>query len=505
MKSGDSLHELVHSLTQGEKKHFSLYAKRHVVKGGNNYKWLFDQLVRQNVYSEKKLRARLGDQLAATRHHLNQLLLDSLTSFHRGKTIESQINNHMERVAILFQKGLIEQSQKYLRKARKLAEEQERFAALQDIIMWERRLHSKSFYKDLEDVKALHQEEAEAAQHVINTGAYFNLYVESFTQLILKGRARNDQGSEALKEILSDPLMSSEDHAKNYTSRVFFHSIHANIHDSKGDDRQNNIHQQKLIELLESNPKLHRTDFNRYITFVDNFCISGIRLGQFDACLVKLEDLDRYYNVLKIERSPSIEARIFTTASMHKLCAYYRQGKFDQGLPLLDKIEAQLETHSRFMLKQRKHDLMYDIFYTHFGNNQFKEALRWLNACIMDEDIAMRPAEISSLKILEIIVHYELGNEELVSFLVRNHYRYLLSKGQLHQSEKLFLEFIRKQQGESGNMDIRPHFENLISELEQLQSKPYEKLFMDPFNVLAWLKAKTSSQSFMKCCVMQQN
>ncbi len=505
MKPQDPLHELVQSLTQGEKKHFSLYAKRHVVGGGNNYKWLFDQLVRQKVYNEKKLKTKLDGQLNATRHHLHQLLLDSLTSFHRGKTIDSQINNYMERVAILFQKGLIEQCRKHLKKARKLAEEQERFPALQDIIMWERRLHSKTFYKELDEIKQLHLEETTAAHNVINTGAYFNLYVESFTQLILKGRARTDEGMKAFNQILNDPLMADEEQATTYTSKVFFHSIHANYCDSIGDDEGNHAHQRQLVELLERKPKIHRMDFNRYITIVDNYCISGIRLGQFDACLTKLEDLDRYYSELKVERSPSLEARIFTTTSMHKLCAYYRQGGFDRGLPLLPEIQSQLDTHARFMLKQRKHDLMYDIFYTYFGNGQFRDALKWLNACITDDDISMRPAEISSLKILEIIVHYELDNEELVSFLVRNHYRYLMSKGQLHSSEKLFLDFIRKQQHEPGKPDMGKHFRNLMSELKELQSQPYERMFMDPFNVIAWLESKTSGRTFRECCATQQN
>ena len=44
MPAPDALFELVQSLTQSEKRHFKIFAKRHVIQNENRYIRLFDIL-----------------------------------------------------------------------------------------------------------------------------------------------------------------------------------------------------------------------------------------------------------------------------------------------------------------------------------------------------------------------------------------------------------------------------------------------------------------------------
>ncbi len=498
----DPLHELIHSMTQGEKRHFSIYSKRHVVGERNTYSILFDAISKQAVYDEKKLLRKFAGQkmtnnFSAAKHQLYQLILEGLRSFHAGKSVDSELRGLLEKVEVLFNKGLIKQCSKLLQKARKTAVEYERYISLLEVILWERRVHSKSMYSDLKAFHALHDEEREALEKIDNAGAMLNLYVSSFTQLVHAGRSRSEEATIAFKALLEDPLLADESKALSYPAKVFYHSVHANYNDSIGNDVVNNKHQQRLIELVEEHPQLLRSDFSRYITFVDNFCISGIRLGRYEECLKKLDRLHAIHQKHKAQQTPAIAARVFSTIAMHRLCAYYRQGKFEEGLKVVPEVEANWETYHRLVLRQRRHDLMFDLFYTYFGCGQFQQALHWLNACMNDKDITIRAAEASLLRLLEIVVHYELGNTDLVSFLVRNTYRFLLNKGQLFDSEALFLKYIRTRLPKVfDRKDLMQVLTDLRNELMQLQENPYEQQFLDPFDMIGWLNSKIEGRRF---------
>ena len=53
--NSDPLHQLIHSLSKGEKRSFKIYASRHVLGDENNYVKLFDAIEKQKEYDEEAL------------------------------------------------------------------------------------------------------------------------------------------------------------------------------------------------------------------------------------------------------------------------------------------------------------------------------------------------------------------------------------------------------------------------------------------------------------------
>ena len=52
----ESLHELIHSMTMSEKRHFKIYASKHVIGGSNDYVQLFDAIAEQVEYNDEFLK-----------------------------------------------------------------------------------------------------------------------------------------------------------------------------------------------------------------------------------------------------------------------------------------------------------------------------------------------------------------------------------------------------------------------------------------------------------------
>src|SRR5687768_5480777 len=100
MKKTSTLHNLIKSLTQNEKRVFKIFATRHVVNDKNNYVKLFESIERLDKYDENKLRNKIKTEpfsryLPAAKNYLYNLILECLDIYHRDSSIDRQISKYI--------------------------------------------------------------------------------------------------------------------------------------------------------------------------------------------------------------------------------------------------------------------------------------------------------------------------------------------------------------------------------------------------------------------------
>jgi hypothetical protein len=69
---------------------------------------------------------------------------------------------------------------------------------------------------------------------------------------------------------------------------------------------------------------------------------------------------------------------------------------------------------------------------------------------------------------MRIIVHYELGNSQMLDYLRTSVYRKLKKREQLHEFERTILEHIKSLEEAIGNMEIRATWLALLKDLERI-------------------------------------
>src|ERR1035437_5648878 len=121
MRPSDHLFDLIRSLNPSEKRHFSLYAHRHIVGEENNYLKLFDAIDKQQEYDEVALKKKFShekfvQQIHVAKNYLYSLILKSLNEYHSADSSNIQLRELLNSAEILFGKGLYKQSSKILRK-----------------------------------------------------------------------------------------------------------------------------------------------------------------------------------------------------------------------------------------------------------------------------------------------------------------------------------------------------------------------------------------------------
>ena len=86
-------------------------------------------------------------------------------------------------------------------------------------------------------------------------------------------------------------------------------------------------------------------------------------------------------------------------------------------------------------LNQHRLGLFYNLAYIHFGAKKYEAALDWINELLNDPDLKTREDIHSFGQILNLFIHYELGNDKLLEYIVKSTYRFLLKRKRLFKVE----------------------------------------------------------------------
>ncbi len=99
------------------------------------------------------------------------------------------------------------------------------------------------------------------------------------------------------------------------------------------------------------------------------------------------------------------------------------------------------------------------------------------------------------VRIMNIAIHHELRNYELISSLVRSTTRFLVKVNRKFKFETSFFKFANKNFQAKYTPDKEPVFQKEIDELIKITEDPFEKKAVEFFDVISWLKTKTENKT----------
>ncbi|MES2621677.1 MAG: hypothetical protein V4615_12575 [Bacteroidota bacterium] len=121
----DELYRLIHSLSSSEKGYFQKYAQRHTTKGTAHLK-LFNAIATQKKFEEASLKKKLKNY-PVVKVHLYEMLTDALLIYNRHTHPHISLLNQMQKIHLLFIKGMYAEAISVIEKARKQSREMELF------------------------------------------------------------------------------------------------------------------------------------------------------------------------------------------------------------------------------------------------------------------------------------------------------------------------------------------------------------------------------------------
>lgn len=501
MKPGTELFELVRSMSPAEKGYFRRYASRHIIGEKNDYIALFDALNNQQEYDEAALRVQYAEEsfvgrLAATKHYLYSLLLESMRAYRAGADATRTVLELLADVEFLWEKGLYRQCRKRLLKARTLAVRSELDTLLPHIIDLEKRQRGYDADTDAEgdgSGDTLYTQSLDALRRVENTAHYKHLNYK-LSRLIDTRGDMVDQLSDATA-IVAHPLLADEGLAIGTRSRISFHQTLWLYHQFVMHDiEQCYTHNLRILEELEANVDFTAERPSLLVTAVCQYLTRCILLGRKDEYESNLYRLDTLPDRLGPRPSERLRVDLLVEGVIVRLLACMAFGEYEAGAAYIASIGNEVRSSAHRIDRDGWLALCFNIAVVCFHGGHYRQALDWLND-VLHFEADVRADTYCAAQLFSLVIHVELGNRQLLEYAVRSVSRYLAKHEQIGWAEAAVLRFLRRLPGLATEEQQLEHFVLLRDELLSAPDDAVSLATVARFDMIGWLNRRIAAMS----------
>lgn len=492
MRKSEELHELVHSLTRSEKRFFKIYCSRHEIGGKNNYVMFFDLIDSIKPYSEEKYEKKVSQadfikHLAAEQNYLYQMIIECLDIYHKESSVDKQITKLTNIARVLANKKLEEQSIKILNKARELAESHHRFALKIPIYELAKRKH---FSQDTITPELL-------AEHYSNLDNTLNRlqrsrnYQKVFDELMLLrrkvGYVMNERVLQEVENIFPNANQPDPISFSSFDEEVFFllskMEYFRLVH--RGD--AGNYYTTRLIKLFEDNAKsLTGIYIDQYIYALNVFIVSHLYKDKEEArtALHKVQHLEEIIG--KRANNTYVQAKRFEVYYTCITDLALKEKQYDDIITEMPDIEKRFKEVGKHMTPSFSLVLQANIASIFFNAGQYKTSLKWCHR-VINEAPRLREDVYYMMRILYLMIHFELNNEIILPSLILATSRYLGKKNKMDQFERVFIDHFKAQLKANSKKERKELFQSLREKIDLIKDNPYESLALQDIDVFGWI------------------
>jgi hypothetical protein len=495
----DPLFELIKSLSKNEKGYIKKLSSFHQKGEKNKYIQLFDAIEKQKEYDEAALYKKLGYSRSSTafpvaKNYLYNFVLDGLTSYH-GSSVKQEMRRQLDRVEVLHRKGLNDQCNRILSKARKTAMRYDLHENLEEVIDWELLLARERELNEitLKRIDKLYAEWFELLARK-KTGMQFR---QASDRLVVttafRGFVRTEKDLEAFDAVFKAVRDFDEAEFSDPYNLFFLYRSQYLYRHVSGELDLMYLYLQKTQKLLWDNEHFFEARPHVFLISIANKIICELSMRKYSEAIRTLE----LYEQL-VKRKKDVGPDVLFHFMTKKFYVFVSVGYFEEAVQVSADVSALIAAHgSQFKL----------IDIIHFHNQalglyltlgDWKKANRHFQLLLQNLG-DMRPDVQAWAHIMGLIIHFEQGDQDLLEYRIKSTYRLLLRRQKMFKVETLILDFIRTKIKSIPSREKQTEaFSQLHDELlAAMASDKYEKSALSNFDLPAWLQSKVTGESFL--------
>lgn len=500
MKPSTELFNLIKSLSKSEKRFFKLSSS--LQSGDKNYLRIFDEIEKQSDYDEEAVKNTFKGEtfvkhFPSEKNHLYKLILKSLRSYHSDHSVSSILRQEIKNIEILYKKALYKECNKFVSRAKKIAIQNEKFYYLFELITWEKTLleeayESGNFDKNLDE---LIHEETEVIEKLRNLAEYHILYSKINYVFRSGGFARNAKEKEIVSEIANNHLIKGKNTALSTRAATICYYIKGLCASTNRDYKDSFQFFGRSKEIMDNNPIVRSDIAKRYVR----------TLGHLLFCYIDDQDYDEARDLITTMRSlrkekgfntVDIDVRIFTASYIGETMLYAKMGEYDKGLEIVDEIIDGISSFGDKINKEQEVVFSYNIAFLYFGAGKYNKALFWINKVLNDNEQTLRQDIYGFSRLTNLVIHYELGNLDLLEYIIKSTFRYLNKKEKDYSIETVILKHMKKLAKLGSDAERLAHFKEMKKDLDSIFKDKNERVVLDYFDFESWIDAKINGTTF---------
>ena len=502
MKPTNQLFEIIKSLTPEEEKKFKSLSS--LQQGEKNYIKLYNFIQSQENYDEDKVKNHFKNEnfvqhFASEKNQLLHHILKSLRFQRQETNASAKIDEEIKNIQLLFNKSLYKQSRKQLSLIKKMAQDYELFYSLLEIVELEKVLiDMEAHFGDINyrTLDELIDEENNLFNKIENYAAY-ELHLAKLNALSSRLMiARSKEDVKEINDILKETkhFFNKEGFLSNKSKIIFlFISGVANMLLNEMNEVYKSF--SELIIELENKPEIISEMPYYYIVshgYLVRYC--AIKKQYNDG--LKMIDKLKSLALNEMFKATDLQITIFTQSYITEMVLYSYIGQHNKATNIIPFVIKGLDKYEAKINNEELMRIYHTISMVYFGVGEYNKSLLWLNKIINTNYEDLRQDIIRISKLINLIVHFELGNDDLLSYIYKSSARFFNQHEKQYQFESVFLDYFKKIALSKRDGKQKETYVKFKEELEKVFKDKYEKNALEYFNFYAWLDSKIHNISF---------
>ena len=494
----DALFQLVKSLEKAEKRHFKIYIKRSSDKEDLKVVQLFDALDSMDEYDEKVLFRKISSlnksKLANLKTHLYKELLASLRLLKSKDSIDLQLSEHLDNARLLYNKGLKLQSLKILDKAKELAQTNQKFNTLVQLISLEKKIETLHITRSSpEKTQVLANQSMEVSRHIERVTRLSNLALLLYRWYVINGHTRNETEEKDVNLFFKNYLPTDLNEVSGFYEQLYLYQSYCWYAFIRQDFLQNYQYAVKWVDLYTAQPLMITIETGHYIKGIHSLLNAHFALRNFRGFDQVLTSFEAFAQTPLANKHDNFRVHTSIYINSARINGHLMKGTFTEGVKLVPEIESNLAEYSLFVDPHRIMLFNYKIAYLFFGSRDFDSAIDYLHR-IIHGPADMRIDLQCYARLLHLLSHYELGNYDILDSLSKSVHRFFAKMKNLTDVERAIFDFLQHS-FDHPPKEIRARLEKFYDQIRHLEKSRYETRSFAYLDIISWVESKVFNKT----------
>ncbi|MGI4874645.1 MAG: hypothetical protein ACRYFX_26105 [Janthinobacterium lividum] len=504
-KASEPVFQLIKSLTQSEKRHFRLFTSRQGATEGLKFLQLFDALETQEHLDEARILVQVPTlkraQLANLKANLYRQLLASLRIYHAGQNLDIQLHEQLDYARVLYNKGFYQQSLRMLARVKLVAQQAELPHVALLALDFEKLIESQYITRSLQGrAETLADEATATAAHLGRQHALSNASLRLYGLYLQAGHARNQADHERFAAFFRAQVPAALAPDSGFWEKLYFYQAQVWYYTINQDFPACYRYAQKWVDLFEQRPDLRESQTMLYLKGLHNLLAVLFNLRYYSRFAQVLQVLEDFATQTR-RTTPNTDTLLFQYIWTNRLNAIFLEARFTEGVELVPELLEQLGQYRAQLDLHRTLVFYYKIACLYFGSGQYRPAIKYLNRIIDHKDLSLREDLQCFARILNLVAHYEAGQDAGLEQQIRSVYHFLGKMNDQQPMQVAVFQFLRRL-GHLAPGQLPGEFVQLKATLEAIAARPFDRRPFLYFDIISWLESKISGRTVQQ--VMQQ-
>jgi hypothetical protein len=481
MLQTDALILLIHSLTPAEKKKFKS------TRRSGDYTRLYEIIETSGTASSTEIKSKFEKEVQAsfpaTVNYLYKVVLDTLLHLREQQDSHYSLFNHILKARILFEKSLFEEALSILNWVKKKALQQQNTIA--QLFASRLELEYLLFLNlpDLSERDLLnkHFQINEILKDIRKVNEHSSLYELLRHRLLYKGNIRSQKQKDALNDLVISEMSLNANHKDIFEIKKNHLLFQSNYLIGIGDYRSALHSFKELNSLFEKNTAFWSSQPFYYVAVIEGILDNLRSMKSYDEMPYYLERLQSIP-----AQTEGLQNQVQTLTFLYRMIPYLDRGDFASAQTLAEN--SLPERSSSVSISTRAELSLYRSL-IQLGLKNYKKAQRsLLSEIVRGHDIYILPV-YRTLRLVHLIIHYHLGDMDLVHFEARSLRREITKVEKAYRAEQLILSYLSREKKILLPKDREKMWKKYEPLLEELRGDVYEKQLLKTFDFTAWLES----------------